>query len=152
VQKPTRLTLAFALLWYARLAAAQTNLGELLDAGAKRLSADEFKQELVQRVLVGPTASGGTLEVMYAANGGVQGVGNPPIGASGLLAPVSGEWTIDDEGRVCTSMRIGGGGGAAGIAMLPPRCEFWLRSGEYYFLSVSDSDRRARVFRRTVKK
>jgi hypothetical protein len=143
----TMLPLAFALLLGAPFAVAQSNLGELLDAGAKKLSTEEFKEEVVQRVIVGPTATGGNLEVMYAHSGVIAGRGAAVPGANSVLAPISGEWTTDDNGRVCTSMRIGSNPGL----MLPPRCQFWFKYTEEYFFSDSDSDRRARVFRRTVK-
>jgi hypothetical protein len=70
-----------------------------------------------------------------------------------MVAPISGEWTIDDNGRICTSMRMGTGGGASpGLGVtLPSRCQFWFKYADQYFLSDSDSDRRARVLRRTVK-
>jgi hypothetical protein len=150
---PTNLPLGFALLLWARLAMAQNNLGELLDAGAKMLSADEFKQELVQRVIVGPTLAGGSLEVMYQTNGLIQGTGFHSKATIPQPATVSGEWTIDDNGRVCTSMRLTGGGGGGFVSgiILPPRCQLWFKYAEQYFLSDSDSDRSARVLRRTVK-
>ena len=146
---PTKLALGFALLSWDPLAAAQSNLGELLDAGAKQLSIVEFKQEVVQRVIVGPTPSGqGNLELMYANNGEIQGLGiYPPT--FGSPQPIRGEWTTDDNGSVCTSMQIGG---AAPILALPRRCQFWFKYGEQYFFSDSDSDRHARVIRRDVKK
>jgi hypothetical protein len=136
------------LVLWVPLAAAQSNLGELLDGGAKKLSAEEFRQEVVQRVIVGPTLSGGSLEVMYASNGVIQGQGTY---GTITLAPISGEWTIDDNARICTSMRIGGGSGTGGGVALPSRCQFWFKHAEQYFFSDSDSDRRARVLRRTVK-
>jgi hypothetical protein len=146
------LSLAFALLSWAPVVVAQSNLGALLDAGAKKLSAEEFKEELVQRIIVGPSLSGGNLEVMYTTTGAVAGVGS--YAAFNLsVAPISGEWTIDDNGRICTSMRMGTGGGASpGMGVtLPSRCQFWFKSAEQYFLSDSDSDRRARVLLRTIK-
>jgi hypothetical protein len=148
-----KLLSALALLLWAPLAMAQNNLGELLDAGAKKLSTEEFKQELVQHMLAGPTATGGSLEVMYTSNGMVQGRGSYASNVV-ALASINGEWTIDDKGKICTSMRIGGStpgvGGGAGV-ILPARCQFWFKYAEQYFLSDSDSDRSARVFRRTVK-
>ncbi|HXL83677.1 MAG TPA: hypothetical protein VN989_06075, partial [Casimicrobiaceae bacterium] len=128
------------------IAAAQSNVGALLDAGARKLSAEEFRQELVQRVIVGPTPSGGNLELMYATDGVIQGLGmQPPF--MNTPQPIRGEWTTDDNGRVCTSMQIGSGPGV----MLPRRCQFWFKYAEQYFFSDSDSDRRARVLSRTVK-
>jgi hypothetical protein len=153
----TTLPLGFALLLWAPLAVAQSNLGDLLDAGAKSLSAEEFRAELVQRLLVGPTASGGSLEVLYTVNGIIAGTGTGPIGGpagagGGLpVVPISGEWTIDDKGRVCTSMRVVANIGPGGGVTLPYRCQFWFKYAEQYFFSDSDSDRRARVLRRTIK-
>lgn len=148
----TKPPLALSVLLWASLAMAQSNLGELLDAGARKLTPEEFRQEVVQHLIVGKTASGGTVEVMYTANGMVQGVGSYAAGYW-LLTPVSGNWTIDENDRVCTSMRIGGpGGGGAGVgATLPSRCQLWFKLAEQYFLSDSDSDRRTRVLSRTLK-
>jgi hypothetical protein len=129
---------------------AQSNLGELLDAGAKKLSVDEFKEEVVQRVLVGPTPAGGTIEVLYARTGVIQGVGRYSD-VTARLAPISGEWTTDDSGRVCTAMRIGAVGGAIGGVMLPARCQVWFKYRDQYFLSDSDTDRSVKVLGRTVK-
>ena len=140
----TKLLSALALLLWAPLAAAQNNLGALLDAGAKKLSAEEFRQEVVQRLIVGPTLSGGSLEVMYANNGVIQGRGTHPLFTGRPLDPISGEWKIDGTGKICTSMRIGD-------TPLPYRCQFWFKHDEQYFFSDSDSDRSARVLRRTVK-
>ena len=148
VWPPTKLALGFALLLCVTHATAQSNLGELLDAGAKKLSPVEFKEEVVQRVIVGPTPSGhGNLELMYVNNGEIQGLGvYPPT--FGSPQPIRGEWTTDDNGRVCTSMQIGN---AAPLLILPRRCQFWFKYGEQYFYSDSDSDRHARVLLRTVK-
>src|SRR2546425_361634 len=71
-----KLPSALALLLWAPLAAAQSNLGALLDAGAKRLSPEAFKEEVVQRVIVGLTGAGGEIEVMYARTGVIQGIGS----------------------------------------------------------------------------
>src|SRR5260370_36364546 len=96
VSKSAVLPLAFALLSWAELAMAQNNVGELLDAGAKKLSVEEFKEEVVQRVIVGPTASGGNLEVMYAHTGVIQGLGSYQ-GFAPMRASIDGEWTTDDN-------------------------------------------------------
>ena len=145
--RPTKLPLGFALLLWAPLAIAQNNLGELLDAGGKLLSEEEFRQELVQRMLVGPTATGGNIALMYVSNGTVQGNGALSIQSANMLAELTGEWKIDDSGKVCTSMRVGGTNGAA----LPYRCQFWFKHNGKYFLSDSDTDRQARVLLRTIK-
>jgi hypothetical protein len=139
-----KLRLGMVLLLWVPLAAAQRNLGELLDGGAKKLSVEEFKEELVQRTMVGPTPSGGgNLEIMYANNGVIQGLGSQPPFMN-TPQPVRGEWKFDDSGKICTSMSIL-------TVNLPYRCQFWFNYAGQYFLSDSDSDRSARVLRRTVK-
>jgi hypothetical protein len=57
---------------------------------------------------------------------------------------IYGEWKVDESGNICSSMRIGS-------VVLAPRCQVWFKHGEQYFLSDSDTDRRARVLLRTVK-
>lgn len=144
---PTKLLLAIALMLAASLAVAQSNLGELLDAGGRKLSGQEFKQELVGRPIAGPTASGANIEVIYIDNGRIIGAGFASVlgGATGGAATyaVEGSWTIDDSEKICTSIQLG--------KVFLPRCQFWFKSGEQYYLSDSDSDRQARVLRRTVK-
>jgi len=146
----TRAALATVLLFVAPFAVAQGKLGELLDAGARKLSPEEFKQELVQHTIVGVTATGGKIEIMYVYNGTIQGVGDHP-GATGNIgnpfSPINGEWKIDESGKICTSMRIGVLGGVD----LPFRCQSWFKYKDQYFLADSDTDRQARVLRRTIK-
>ena len=152
VSRATKLPLVFALLLCAPLAAAQKNLGELLDAGGKIMSAEDFKREVVQRTIFGPTATGGNIEVMYALNGSIAGTGSPlqapgvPFGSS--YQPVSGEWRIESDGRICTAMRITS---SYGQVALPPRCQAWFKYGDDYFIADSESDRSVRVLRRTPK-
>ena len=85
----TTLPLLIALLGWAPGVVAQTTLGELLDAGATRLSAEEFRQEVVGRTVVGPTMAGGTQEIMYARSGIVAGTGSPKRGMF-MAAPING--------------------------------------------------------------
>jgi hypothetical protein len=148
VPLPTKLLLGLALLLLVPFALAQNNLGELLDAGAKRLSAEEFRQEVTQHTLVGVIPSGGRIEAMYASSGMIQGVSGLYTGVPQsdfrYSGPIDGVWNIDDSGRTCTSMVIG-------RTFLPLRCQFWFKYKEDYFIADSDSDRNARVFRRTVK-
>jgi hypothetical protein len=150
VALPTKLLIGLALLFSAPFAAAQNNLGELLGAGAKRVSGEEFKRDVVERTLVGPTASGASLEFMYATSGVIQGRSQsdaagknigPPVA---VLSSLDGAWNIDDSGRICTSMVVG-------RIILPFRCQYWFRLKDDYFIADSDSDTSAKVLRRTVK-
>jgi 3-oxoacyl-ACP reductase-like protein len=149
VRTPTKLLLGLALLLLVPFALAQNNLGELLDAGAKSLSAEEFRQEVLQRTIVGISPAGATMEVMYAPSGVIQGrsaaTGTIQGGLTGsALSSIDGVWNVDDSGKICTSMVIG-------RVFLPLRCQFWFKYKEDYFIADSNSDRKARVFRRTVK-
>lgn len=149
-----KLPVMFALLVCTPFAIGQGTVGELLDAGARKLSSDEFRNELVQRYLVGPSPAGGSFELIYTSSGLVQGSGSAPQATFRFVqaAQISGEWAIDDGGRVCTSLRFASvGGGAVGALSLPPRCQFWFKLGDKYFISDSDSDRSAKVLSRTLK-
>ena len=137
------------LLMPASIAAAQMNLGELLDAGGKRISGQEFRQDLVGRSIVGPGAAGNVLDVVYLDSGEIRGVGSNTM-MGGAFAPnvnyeVRGSWKIDEPQRICATMVVG-------TVVLPSRCQYWYRFDQQYFLSDSDSDRSARVLRRTVKR
>ena len=58
VQLTMKLLLGLALLLLIPFAVAQNNVGELLDAGAKKISAEEFRQDVVQRTVVGAVPTG----------------------------------------------------------------------------------------------
>ena len=142
--------LGLALLSLTPFAVAQNNLGELLDAGAKKISGDEFKQEVAQHTLVGSTtAAGGRMELMYANSGVIQGraeaLGASAAGGAGAsaIAPIDGVWNIDDSGKVCTSIVLG-------RTFLPFRCQYWFKYKDEYFIADSE-ERSAKVLRRTVK-
>jgi hypothetical protein len=88
------------------------------------------------------------MQMMYASGGMIKGDNNIYTGSPQSdiqnFGPIDGVWNIDDSGRTCTSMVIG-------RTFLPLRCQFWFKYKEDYFIADSDSDRNARVFRRTVK-
>ena len=149
VPLPKKLLLGLALWLWVPFAVAQNNLGELLDAGARKLSVEEFKQELVQRTLVATSPAGTRMELMYANSGVIQGRSDAGAGPANVptmpfVAPIDGVWNIDASGRICTSMLIGRN-------MLPLRCQFWFKYKEDYFAADSDSDRYVKVLRRSVK-
>jgi hypothetical protein len=134
---------------------AQTNVGQLLDSGAVKLSAAEFRQEVVGRFLEGPgrgatmaSASSGQ-EVAYFQDGVIRGSGYTTalggISGGGRNFLIEGTWTIDERDRVCQTTR-------AGNVVLAPRCQYWFKHSDKYYFADSDSDRSALVTVRTVKK
>lgn len=151
--RAARAWLSFGALTWAPFVAGQTTLGALLDAGAKPLSAAQFKEEVVQRTIEGPTPTGGFLEVMYAESGTVQGRGTPNYSNSTAVfgrLPVDGEWKLGDNGRICTTLRIAGWTSGSTVVM-PTRCQYWFKLGDKYFFADSDTDRSAKVLVRTLK-
>lgn len=138
-----------ALLLPASIAGAQSNLGELLDAGAQKLSTEEFKRELAGRPLTGLAPSGrAMLQIVYLDSGLISGVAaNTMYG--GAFAPnvqyeVHGSWNIEGTERVCATMTLA-------HVVLPARCQYWYRYDNRYFVSDSDTDRSARILARTRK-
>lgn len=140
-----------ALAFVSSMVGAQATLGELLDGGAKRLSVEQFKREVVQRTIVGSSNTGALFELMYVANGSIAGRGGNPLDTSPYRqnVPVSGEWTIDETDRICTAMTISPSQG--GVTTLPRRCQYWFKLADAYYISDSDSDRQAKVLRRSLK-
>jgi hypothetical protein len=134
-------------------ALAQTNVGQLLDSGAVKLSAEEFKQQIVGRFLIGPgrglSMAASAQEVVYLADGLIRGSGHATtlggMSGGGQSFSIEGTWTIDERGRVCQSTR-------AGNVVLAPRCQVWFKQSDNYFFADSDSDRSALITVRTLKK
>jgi hypothetical protein len=131
-------------------ALAQTKVGELLDSGAVKLTAADFKQQIVGRFLVGPGRGGGqyavysTQEVVYLEDGLIRGsVTSVGMGVGSFA--IDGTWTIDERDRICQATR-------AGNVVLAPRCQYWFKLSDKYFFADSDTDRSALVTVRTVKK
>jgi hypothetical protein len=149
VPPTTKLLLGLALLLLVPFASAQNNLEELLDGRAKRISAEEFRQHVVQHTVLGSSPMGTRMELIYASSGVIQGrsdQGGLPQGTmvGAAIVSIDGVWNIDDSGRICTSMVIG-------RTFLPLRCQYWFTYKDDYFIADSDSDPKAKVLRRTVK-
>ena len=131
-----------------RRAIAQTTLGALLDAGATPLSVAEFNAEVVQRIVEGPTPTGGALEVMYAQNGTMQGRGVPMRYSSSYAGPTRLSVAIGkptSARRICTAMHVDRRRSRVDLSQLPTRCQYWFKLGDKYFLADSDTDRSAKV-------
>jgi YD repeat-containing protein len=135
-----------ASLFAMKVAMAQNTLGELLDAGAAKLSPAEFQQEVVGRPIAGATPAGTRLELMYIGDGRIVGAGFATV-TGGLVGgaatyAINGAWTVDGTQRICTRIRVD----------LPSQCQFWFRNGELFFLTDSDWDRESKVTRRSMSR
>ena len=126
-------------------ALAQTNLGELLDAGGKKLSKQEVEAALSGAALSGDMPSGATFQTDYKSDGTYSGAFTSPQNKRN--GTTFGKWTVDDAGKVCTD-------GTIRLYENQPQkiCAFYFKSGDQYFVSTSDSDRGAGIMKRTIKK
>ena len=145
--RTVRMSLIAVLVFGSPAALGQSTLGAALDAGARKLTVEEFKAELTQRLLVGPTGTYISVEVMYTSAGTITGNGTPYL-IKGPGPTLNGEWHADNEGRICSIMQIEASRGAHRLA---PRCQYWFKLGGTYYLSDSDSDRYAKVLPRKLK-
>lgn len=84
-------------------AMAQSNLGELLDMGAKQIPKDELVSLLSGLTMSGEsfTNQGGTIRFEYMADGTVSGGLRT---ADGREFPSKGTWKVDDSGKFCREM------------------------------------------------
>ena len=122
---------------------AQSTLGDLLDAKARKLSGDEFKAAVVGKTIAGPTTGGSSIDGTYAASGGYSGAVSRPGWSSG----VTGSWTAEPGGKVCADLTV-----LANNRQLRSCVHFW-KLGEAYYMSnsESDSDRGVEVFKRDIR-
>ena len=150
--RASRVLLTFGALMWAPFTVGQATLGALLDAGAKPVTVAQFRDEVVQRLIAGPTPTGGRLEVIYTGDGRLQGTGTQTATTSSIppWAPIAGDWSSDDSGRICTSMRVGVTSAGTSV-LLPKRCQYWFKLDDKYFFADSDTDRSAKVLSRTIK-
>jgi len=144
----TALVLRLALLLSSSCALAQRTVGELIDAGATRLSPAEFRDQVVQRTIRGPMETGMDAEIMYGANGSVEGTGGEGYGASiAWTAQILGTWKFGDDGTVCSAISLDG---ATIRASFPMRCRYWFNLNNRYYVSNSASNRSAAVLSRAI--
>jgi hypothetical protein len=141
-----------AILLCPHLVYAQKTLGDVLDAGGSLMSVEQFKQEIMQRLVTGPTRNEYvTHEIMYGSKGSIDGIAftRSVIQAPSITTQLTGQWYAGEKDSVCATMLVRSGGGST--VTLPRRCQYWFKVGDQYFLSDSDIDRQAQVFARTIK-
>ena len=125
-------------------ALAQNTVGEVLDAGGKKLSKAELVPVLVGGNISGPTQGGRQMQVDYKADGTL--AGNVQT-ANYKNAGRYGTWTVDDSGMLCVVLTTSGR-----VNSEAKSCGFFFNVGNQYFVSVDTGDRGARVLPRTIKK
>ena len=126
-------------------ALAQTNLGELLDMGGKKLSKQEAVATLSGANSSGETPAGAVVQSDYKEDGTYAGSYTSPQNKRN--GSTYGKWTVDDTGKVCID-------GTLRLYEVQPQkgCVFYFKNGDQYYISTSDSNRAALVSKRAIKK
>ena len=142
------ITLGGLIAW-SGCALARPSLGELLDAGATRVSAAEFRRDIVARMVRGPMETGLEMYVFYDEGGGVEGQSWPPRLGSSIAwsAEIVGTWRVDDDGRICKVISLSG---ATIRARFSERCRYWFKLNDRYYAADSIGDRDVELLRREV--
>ena len=125
-------------------ALAQTTLGEVLDAGGKKLTKEEILAAVAGANISGPTQGGGTMQADYKSDGTFSGSQQTTAGKGrGRF----GTWTVDDSGLYCTEITISGA-----ITQPDKSCGYLQAWGSILCRRRRSDDRGARVLPRTIKK
>jgi hypothetical protein len=129
-------------------AVAQNTLGELLDAGGKKLSKEEVATTFSGAQVTGITSGGGQQELAYKADGSISG---NMVTAQGKSVGIVGTWKVDDRGRLCTESTQSGMRGTLRAGQ-GESCNFYFVNLEQHYAASSDSDRASPILKRTIKK
>ena len=132
---PIRTLLLATLTFLACSAHAQANLGELLDFGGQKLSADEIVALGDMRV-VARTDDADAFMALRSDGTAVGMVHNKEGHGSSELV---GQWTLDANGRRCTDIRL------PAFGTVIRQCGYTYRLGKEIFFARSDSDRNSTV-------
>jgi hypothetical protein len=126
-------------------ALAQTNLGELLDMGGKKLSKQEAVDSLSGATASGETRDGAVFQTDYKADGTYAGSFVSPQNKRN--GSTFGKWTVDDSGKVCIDGEV-----RIYQVYAQKSCVFYFKGGDQYYASESDSNRAAPISKRAIKK
>lgn len=127
------------ILWAVSLSAvftyaqAQTTLGELLDAGATKITKDQMVAALGGAKITGATSSGkADMNIDFKADGTFSGYVTSR-GAGGTSGSV-GKWTVDANGKTCIDEYL------SAWNMHHKECWFSYRIAEQSYQTISDSE------------
>jgi hypothetical protein len=132
---------ASAAFLCASVAHAQlTNVGALLDQGAKLLSTDEVKVTLIGATVTDSPAGTAELQLNYKSDGSITGQWNDRT----ISTSAFGTWKIDSD-KFCYSVQFQLAREPDSSSARPfSRCpQFIFKVDEKYFFSESNSDRSA---------
>lgn len=139
-----KMLLALPLSVTITYAQAQNTVGELLDAGAKKITKDQMVAGIAGTKVTGVTSSGrAEMNIDLHADGTLSGsvTSRQGGGTSGTV----GKWSVDEAGKTCIDENL--------IAwnLRHQECFFSFRLGEQSYRTTSDSeDRDTRVVKSQV--
>jgi hypothetical protein len=123
---------------------AQSTLGDLQDMGFKKMAQNEFASTIVGRKLSGVNFhNANDIEFEFKPNGSMSGTWDGTRAGFGQ-GSFSGVWRMDDGGKLCTDTRTSWGTNS--------QCAFFFRLGDQHYASLSESDRKAEIRKRTIMK
>lgn len=124
-------------------AMAQSNLGELLDMGAKQIPKDQLVSLLSGLTMSGESFNnqGGTIRFDYSADGTVSGGLRT---ADGREFRSTGTWKVDDSGKFCREM-VRANGTHWGD------CRYFFKLADAYY-AAETNDRGTKIEKRLLEK
>ena len=139
-----KMLLAVSLTAAFTYAHAQSTLGELLDAGAKKLTKEQIVSAMAGTKITGPTSSGrAEMNIDLNTDGTLSGYLTSLQGGS--TSGTIGKWTVDTNGKACIDERL------TAWNMNHQECWFSYVLGEEYFRTVTDSeDRDTKVVKKST--
>ncbi len=131
-------------LWTLATASfAQETLGDLIQAGAKKLAVEEVKSVVIGARATGPGRRNTTSDVILHPDGKATGY----VMAGGRsFAIVNGTYKIENDGKVCLHYEFMEG--------IPPYdgCVAYFQKDTQYYLAYSDTDPKAEVVKRSFQR
>jgi hypothetical protein len=137
-----RITFAAFLALSCTGTLAQSTLGELIDAGFRKMTKDDFAATVIGAKVSSYDAAGTLILADYKADGTFSGAWYQQGG--GLQGVYSGTWTIDESGKECWKSK--------NLWWNTEGCRFWFRNGDQIYSTSSETERDSRIFKRTVKR
>ena len=122
---------------------AQSNLGELLDLGAKKILKPEYVASLPTTVFAVWPDGKGERRLTFFPDGKI--TGNEKHYASGATSGSVGKWTMTDSGKICTSVRFTVWQGSR------EECRYFFRVGSDVYITLSDAARATPVQKQTIQ-
>lgn len=118
---------------------AQSNVGDLLDKGAKKLVKDDYLALAPFRLKYVWPQGGGEGDLVYVADGTLSG--SEYHYSSRSESPATGTWSADETGKWCMKKHMSVWNSRTDM------CWYTWKLGDDYWGSATDSDRGGRIMK-----